>query len=166
MAPKSGPTEIDRQAVVRAVLGSLASGEEPDLIVRTLAECHPRHNTFPGEELLGLAADAIDESGASRINPIEYEGIRERNLPEYTFRGRSEHHKSHFTLRAAAMIRAGVDPGILAEVSWWRTDDFWLYCFYALLAYVREAADRTNRSAEAVAMSIARGRGLDLATTE
>jgi hypothetical protein len=166
MSPKGVPTEIDRRIAVRAALGGLASSEDPASILRKLAECHPRHNTFPGEELLELAADAIDESGASRVNLIKYEGIRERNLGEITFSGRSEHQKSHFALRAAAMIRAGVDPDLLGEVYWWRTDDFWVYCFYALLAYVREAADRTNRSAEAVAESIARRRGVDLAATD
>jgi hypothetical protein len=164
MDPRVGPTEIDRRAVGSAVLGGLASREEPSLIMRKLADFHPKHNTFPGEELLELAADAIEESGASRVNRIDYEGIRERNLTEFAFSGKSEHHKSHFALRAAAMIRAGVDPDLLAEVSWWNTDDFWVYCFYALLAYVREAADRTDRSTEAVAKSIATRRGLDLVT--
>jgi hypothetical protein len=147
--------------VVRVVLEGLASSEAPDSIMRKLADFHPRHNTFPGEELLDLAADAIEESGASRANSIDYEGIRERNLPEYTFRGKSEHHKSDFALTAAVMIRAGVDPDLLGEVSWWNTD-LWAYCFCALLAYVREAAARTGRSAQAVAESIARRRGLDV----
>jgi len=53
-----------------------------------LADLHPEQNTFPAEELLELAAEAIQESGATTANPIEYEAIRERYLPEYTFTGK------------------------------------------------------------------------------
>ena len=37
-----------------------------------------------------------------------------RILVEHEFRGRTEHHKSHYALRAATMIRAGVAPDLLA----------------------------------------------------
>jgi hypothetical protein len=42
----------------------------------------PKHNTFPAEVLLGLAADAIDASGATTDEPIEFAEIRRRYLPE------------------------------------------------------------------------------------
>jgi hypothetical protein len=73
---------------------------------------------FPGEVLLDLAADAIPVSGATRGAPLEFEGIRERYLPEGTARTRAQHHKSKFALRAAAMVRAGLDPALLDEVQW------------------------------------------------
>jgi hypothetical protein len=68
---------------------------------------HPRHDTFPGEVLLDLAADAIGVSGASRQSPIEFEGIRDRYLPEALAHTKAQHHKSKYALRAAAMLHGG-----------------------------------------------------------
>jgi hypothetical protein len=56
------------------------------------------------------------------------------------------------------MIRAGVNPDLLGEVSGWPSDDLWLFSFYALLAYVRLAAERTARPVELVARAIAERR--------
>ncbi len=53
-----------------------------------LAPLHPRDNTFPGEVFLHVAADALNWCGASRADPLPLEGLRERFLPETTFRGR------------------------------------------------------------------------------
>lgn len=72
-----------------------------------------------------MAADAIEESGAAREDPIQFENIRERYLPESSATTKAQHHKSKFALSAVAMIRAGVDPGLLDEVAWWRSDDLW-----------------------------------------
>ncbi|HWE69505.1 MAG TPA: hypothetical protein VG205_04035, partial [Acidimicrobiales bacterium] len=68
------PSEADRMVAIRTALAGLAAGEDPDSILTRLADLHPRYNTFPGEELLELASDAIDESGATRDEPIDYEG--------------------------------------------------------------------------------------------
>jgi hypothetical protein len=40
------------------------------------------------------------------------------------------------------MIRAGVDPGLLDEVSRWRTDDLWFSALEALVTYMRAAVAR------------------------
>jgi hypothetical protein len=160
MAAKKGPTAEDRVEAARLTLDGLASGRAIDDIVADLYAMHPRYNTFPAEELLDLAADAIEESGASRESPIDYEGIRGRFFPEYTFRGRSDHQRSHYVLGAAAMIRAGIQPDLLGEIRWWSSDDLWLYAFYALLIYVRAAADNTDRSVEVVARVLAAKRNL------
>ena len=63
-------------------LSGLARGDHLAGIANRLAPLHSRNNTFPGEVLLDLAADAIRIAGASRQSPIEFEGIRERYLPE------------------------------------------------------------------------------------
>jgi hypothetical protein len=102
-----------------------------------LAALHPRNNTFPAEVLLELAAEAIAESGASPGEPIQYEGMRDRYLPEYHFRDKSQQHNSHYALIAAAMIRGGVYPDLLDEACWWGIDDMWEYAFYALVLYAR-----------------------------
>ena len=99
---------------------------------------HPRDKTFPGEVFLRLAADALDWCGASRADPLALEGIRERFLPECTFRGRQNTKLQYATLVAAA-LRGGTDPDLLEEVAWWQIDDF------CLPAGVAHAVDVTGR---------------------
>jgi hypothetical protein len=119
-----------------------------------------RHNTFPGEVLLDLAADAIEISGATRRSPLEFEGIRDRYLREGVAHTKAQHHKSKYALRAAAMLHGSVDPGLLDEVRWWRSDDLWFWSLEALAVYVRAAADRSGESIESVCRRIAAQRGI------
>jgi hypothetical protein len=119
---------------------------------------------FPAEELLELAADAIDESGATQAEPIDSENIRERLLPERPFSGKAQHYKGKYVISAAAMIHGSVYPDLLDDVGWWEVADLWTYSFYALLIYVRAAADRTGRASEAIARAIADRRGVTLTT--
>jgi hypothetical protein len=129
-----------------------------------LGQLHLPNNTFPAEVLLELAAEAIGESGTSQVDPIEYEGIRERHLPEFEFSGKSQQHKSHHALTAAAMIRAGIYPDLLDDAYGWGIEDMWRYAFYALVAYARAASERTGRSLEEIAAALAEHRGLRLET--
>jgi hypothetical protein len=161
MAAKKGPSDEDRVDVVRLVLLGLATEEDHDSIQDRLFLLHLRNNTFPAEVLLELAAEAIGESGASQAEPIEYEGMRERYLAEYQVRGKSQQHKSHYALTAAAMIRAGIYPDLLGEV-YWGIEDMWSYAFFALVAYARAAAERTGRSLEEIAAALAERRGITL----
>jgi hypothetical protein len=57
-------------------------------------------------------ADAIEQAGATRERPLEFERIRKRHLPEDRAHTKAQHHRPEHALRAAAM---------LDEVSWWRT---------------------------------------------
>jgi hypothetical protein len=82
MAKEKGPTAEDRATAIGVALAGIAGGVELGEIAARLAPLHPKNNTFPGEVLLGLAADAIEESGASREQPLEFEGIRTRHLPK------------------------------------------------------------------------------------
>jgi hypothetical protein len=81
-----------------------------------LVPLHPRDNTFPGEVFLRLAADALDWCGASRADPLPLEGLRERFLPECTFRGR-QNTKLQYAVLAAAALHGGTDPDLLDEVA-------------------------------------------------
>ena len=148
--------------MIRSVLADLDSGREFTRIIERLADLHPKNNTFPAEEILELAADAIEVSGATPSHPIDYERIRENYLPERVFRGKVEHHRSHYALSAAAMIRGGVYPDLLAEVGWWHNDDLWFYAFFALVIYMRIAAERSERSFEDVTRALAARRGVPL----
>ncbi len=101
---------------------------------------------------------------ASRAEPIEFEGIRTRYLPECAAHTKEQHYKSEFAIRAAAMIRAGVDPGLLDEIVWWRIDDLWMWAVDALAIYVLVAADRTGLEVGEICLRLARRRGVDLGT--
>jgi hypothetical protein len=126
---------------------------------RNSNRCTRATTRSPGELLLDLAADAIDIACAGRESPVEFEGIRERHLPEAVAHSKAQHHKSKFGLRAAAMIHGGVNPGLLDEVQWWRTDDLWFWSLEALAVYVLAAAERTDQSVASVARQIGSQRG-------
>jgi hypothetical protein len=163
VAVRRSPTDDDRLQAISVALDGLSHSNELGDIAARLAPLHPRHNTFPAEVLVDLAADAIMVSGASRQRPIDFEAIRERHLPDGIAHTKAEQHKSKFALRAAAMLHGGVDPGLLDEVQWWRTDDLWYWSLEALAAYVRAAADRTGQSVESICRRIAEERGVTLA---
>jgi hypothetical protein len=163
MTARKRPGPRDRLDAIRVALQGVASLADPLDVAPTLAALHPKNDTFPGEVLLGLAADALDEAGATRSLPVPYQDIRERYLPEIELRGRADHHKSHYALQAAAMIRAGVEPDLLGETTWWSSDDLWRWSFYALVIYVRIAAERSGRPLAVVCESIAARHGVEIA---
>jgi hypothetical protein len=66
--------------------------------------------------------------------------MRARYLPECTAHTKVQHQHSKYALRSAAMIRAGVDPGLLDEGIWWQSDDLWVWALNALAVYVRVAS--------------------------
>lgn len=160
MATRHKPTAGDRDRAIEIALNGMARGDDLGDLAARLAPTHPRHNTFPAEVLLDLAADAIGVAGATRRSPIEFEGIRDRYLPEGVASSKAEHHKSEFALRAAAMLHGGVDPGLLDEVQRWRTDDLWYWTLEAHVVYVRAAADRTDESVESICRRIANQHGI------
>jgi len=165
MAAPVRPTDENYVDAIRFVLFGLVSGEDLDSIMGRLDQLHLPNNTFPADVLLELAAEVIAESGVTQAEPIEYEGIRNRYLPEYGFRGKRAQHMSHFALMAAAMIRAGIYPDLLDEADGWGIEDMWRYAFYALVVYARIAAERTGRPLEEIAAVLAEHRGLKLETT-
>jgi hypothetical protein len=160
MAPNKQPTAENLSEAIRIAIAGLAYGEQAEELLSKLGNLHIRYNTFPAEELLELASDAIEESGATPADPIDCEGIRERFLPDHPFSGKTQHYKSKYAISAAAMIHGGVYPDLLNDAAWWQGDDLWVYSFFAFLLYVRVAAERTGQSVEEVARSIADRRGV------
>jgi hypothetical protein len=73
-----------------------------------------------------------------------------------------QHHTSKYALRAAAMLNGGVDPGLLDEVRWWRTDVLGYWSLEALAAHVRAAADRTVQPVASVCRRIAEAHDITL----
>ena len=127
----------------QTLLDGLARDVDIFELVSELAPLHPRDNTFPGEVFLRLAADALDWCGVTRAAPLPLENLRERFLPECTFRGR-QNKKLQYAVLAAAAVHGGTDPDLLDEVAWWQSDDFWQYALFATVAYIRAAVSRAG----------------------
>ena len=124
--PGSGPLPQDAATARRILLDGMARDTGVSGLATELAPLHPRDDTFPGEVLLQVAADALAWCGASRADPLALEGMPERFLPECAFRG-LENKKLQFAVLVAAALRGGAEPDLLGEVTWWQTDDFWQY---------------------------------------
>jgi hypothetical protein len=92
---------------------------------------------------LRVAADALNWCGASRADPLPLAGLRERFLPECTFRGR-DNKKVQYAALPAAALHGGTEPDLPGEVAWWQTDDFWQYALFAAVACIRAAASRAG----------------------
>jgi hypothetical protein len=125
--------------VVRLVLDALP--DDWQTVLMELDGLHPRDDTFPGEILLELALDALDLCGASRAAPIDYEILRQRHLPEISFAGKIAQQKSRYVVHAVAARRGGLQPDLLDGARW--RSDCLVWAYYALVIYVRAAADRT-----------------------
>jgi len=143
MPARKRPTPEDTLTARRVLLDGLGRDADIFELLNELAPLHPRNNTFPGEVLLHVAADALDWCRASQPDPLPLEGLRERFLPECTFRGR-QNAKLQYAVLAAAAIHGGTEPDLLDEVAWWQTDDFWQYALFAAVAYLRAAASRAG----------------------
>lgn len=82
-------------------------------------------------------------AGVDRADPIDLAGLRERFLPEASSTGR-DRRKLQFAVPAAGAQHGGVHVDLLDEITWWQTDDFWLYAIYAAVACIRLAAERAG----------------------
>ena len=127
----------------RALLDGLARDADIFEVLSGLAPLHPPYDTFPGEVFIHLAADALEWCGASRAEPLALEGLRERFLPEASFRG-WQNAKFQYAVLAAAGVHGGIEPDLLDEVASWQADDFWQYAMYTAITYIRAAASRAG----------------------
>jgi hypothetical protein len=143
MPGRKRPAPEDAATARRALLDGLARDADIFEVLSGLAPLHPRNDTFPGEVFIDLAADALEWCGASRAGPLLLEGIRERFLPEASFRG-WQNAKFQYAALAAAGVHGGIEPDLLDEVASWQADDFWQYAMYAAIAYIRAAASRAG----------------------
>jgi hypothetical protein len=159
MPVRKRPAPQDAVTARRVLLDGLARDADVGELVTGLAPLHPRDNTFPGEVFLRLAADALNWCRASRADPLPLQGLRERFLPERTFRGR-QNSKFQYAVLAAAALHGGTEPDLLEEVGWWQADDFWQYALFAAVAYIRAAASRAGVPVRQACQDLARRPGL------
>jgi hypothetical protein len=143
MPGRKRPAPEDAATARRVLLDGLARDADLFEVLSGLAPLHPRNDTFPGEVFIDLAADALEWCGASRAGPLPLEGIRERFLPEASFRG-WQNAKFQYAVLAAAGVHGGIEPDLLDEVASWQADDFWQYAMYAAIVYIRAAASRVG----------------------
>jgi hypothetical protein len=143
MPARKRPAPEDAMTARRALLDGLARDADIFEVLSGLAPLHPRSDTFPGEVFLHRAADALEWCGASRAEPLPLAGLRERFLPEATFRGR-QNAKFQYAVLAAAGVHGGTEPDLLDQVASWQAGDFWQYAMYAAVACIRAAAGRAG----------------------
>jgi hypothetical protein len=156
------PSQDDHREALRRLLSGLASDADLFELVAAIADLHPKTDTFPGELFMGLAADTLELVGATRHDPISYEGLRETFLPECTFRGR-ENRKIQYALLTGASLRGGLDPDLLDEVIWWNSDDYWRYALFAVVAVIRAGAQRQGVPVARIMEQLAERHGVTLA---
>ena len=151
---------LHRRAQV-AVLSGLATGDDVYDLMAAAAPSHVPGWFTPDVALLELAVTALDLACPAGAEPPEYEALRERYLPEVTFRGRVEHRNSQYALYAAGCMRGGLQPDLLSDAGWWQTP-LWQYAVFAVVIYSRVAAERLAVPVDEVARQIAARHGLKL----
>jgi hypothetical protein len=79
-------TTTESEALRRFLVG-LARGDDANQLLVEIADLHVRNNSFPGEVLLELAADALDTASVERDSRFVYRDLLSTHLPEDEFRG-------------------------------------------------------------------------------
>ncbi|MCW2750145.1 MAG: uncharacterized protein JWR83_1255 [Aeromicrobium sp.] len=124
---------------VRDLLDGLEREDDLDLVYRVVGNSFGVGSKTSPRLLLDLAAAAFSACGASSANPLVFDELESRYLPEWPARGNTAHQKRRYAIQAAVLIAAGVEP---EDTSWWRSDDLWVHAFDAVVIFVRAASDR------------------------
>lgn len=160
MGEMGAPSDDDRVEVLSRFLSGLARGADAHQLSADIAELHRRSNTFPGEVLMELAADALDLADYGRDCRVEYRTLLTRHLPEVEFRGK-EHRRIQYTVLTAFALQGGLEPDLLDEVTYW-IEQYWQYALFAVVAVVRASTERTGVSVEAFTAHLAARHGLNI----
>ncbi len=155
--PRIEQAVLHRQAQV-AVLAGLLRGDDIDALVEAVASADIPGWFTPDVAVLELAMTALDLTSIPGSEPLQYEGLRERYLPEVEFRRRAEHRNSQYALYATACMRGGLQPDLLNDTGWWQTR-LWIYAVYATVIYSRAAAARRSTTVEQVPHDLAARQG-------
>lgn len=150
----------DRVEANRRALAALAGGADLDSIVDAVADLHVRHDTFPGEEFMRLAAEALRHAGVTRDGAVDHEALLPNHLPEVDLRGKRRSRFQYAVLTAFA-VHGGIEPDLLDEVAYW-IEQYWEFALLALVAIIRACAERSGTTPEAFAADLAAGLGIDI----
>ena len=159
------PTDEDRAEALRLFLVGLARGDDANQLSSEIADLHVRHNTFPGEVFMELAADALDVVGTQRADGVVYRELLSQHLPEVEFRGK-EHRRIQYALLTPFAVQGGLEPDLLDEVTYW-IEQYWQYALFAAVAIVRECAERSGTPIETFVSELAKrtpSRGTPIST--
>jgi hypothetical protein len=156
----SGPTADDRVEALRRFLAGLSRGHDAHQLVVDIADLHVRHNTFPGEVLIELAADALDTAGVERDTCIAYEELLSMHLPEVEFRGK-EHRRIQYAVLTVFAVHGGLEPDLLDEVTYW-IEQYWQYALFAAVAIVRACVEQSGTPLETFVADLAACRAIDI----
>ena len=146
---------VERMARARqAVLDGLLREDDVAELRRALGDLAVRGDLVLADALIRLAAETIGIGGFSPAEPLAYEGLRERFLPEIEFRGKVDQRNSQYVIYAAAIFHGGVVPDLFSDTSWWRSE-LWPYALNGLIALVRAAAEHRAVEVKAIAQELA-----------
>jgi hypothetical protein len=108
--PGEDPAVLHRKAQVR-VLSMLALGEDDVFeLLSALAAYNVRHHFTPDVALLEVAATALGLAVPPGAEPLEYEGLTDRYLPDQMLTGRTLRQRTQYAIDAAACLRGGLLP--------------------------------------------------------
>lgn len=158
--PRKSPTEADRLEAIRCLIAGLAEGTDVNDLVFSIAPLHPPDNTFPGEAFMEIALNAMNLAEVQERD-LPYDQLLSQHLVECEFRGRRAQ-KVKFAILATGAARGGIEPDLLEEIIWWRTDDFWSYALAAAVAIIRACAAKQNRAVGEFAEELGRCVGVDV----
>ena len=156
----SRPTDADRIEALRRVLLGLARDDDANQLSAEIADLHVRHNTFPGEVFMELAADALEAAGSERESAVAYRELLATHLPEVTFKGK-EHRRIQYAVLTPFAVRGGLEPDLLDEVTYW-IDQYWQYALFAAIAIVRECSERSGTPLGSFVAELAARHSIDL----
>src|SRR3954451_17988717 len=143
--PGEDPAVLHRKAQVR-VLSMLASGEDDVFeLLSALAAYDVRHHFTPDVALLEVAATALGLAVPPGAEPLEYEGLTDRYLPDQMLTGRTLRPRTQYAIHAAACMRGGLIPDLLRGAGGWEPR-LWTYAVSAVVLYTRAAADRLGQT--------------------
>ena len=138
LAGMSSPSPSGPLDMVTVMLDGLIADVHLDELHRRVGESVGFGSNRDARGLLDLAALAFLACGATSANPLEFDELEHRYLPESPVRGNVAHQKRRYALTAAILIASGVEP---EEISWWKADDLWTYAFDAVVVFVRAASE-------------------------
>jgi len=138
----------------------LSGGVDADQLVAEIADLHVRHNTFPGEVFMELAADALRTAGVQRAPGIAYRELLSKHLGEVEFRGK-EHRRIQYAILTAFAVHGGLEPDLLDEVTYW-IEQYWQYALLAAVAIIRQCAEHSGTPLPQFASDLAAASGINI----